>query len=477
MNPSHTRLMDASRHRQKEITMSSTLTTTAHTRRRFLGSAAVTLLAARLGIAGSARAQTAKESSMTTTLAASSAAPATASEAVTPFTIQVPQADLDDLKQRLAATRFPSKELVADPAQGVQLATVQALTTYWAGDHDWRKLEAKLNALPQFATTIDGIDVHFIQVKSKHANALPLIVTHGWPGSVLEMLGIIGPLTDPTAHGGTKADAFDVVIPSIPGYGFSAQPAEAGWNPFRVAAAWGVLMTRLGYTRYVAQGGDQGANVTDAMGRLAPAGLRGIHTNLLAAFPPAVAAVLFGGAPVPTGLSQEEQQAYADVAAVFKRGYLVEMLEHPQTVGYAQADSPAGLAAWMLDHDADSYQKISQAFLGGQASGGLTKESVVDNVALYWLTNTGVSAARLYWELGRAIAAAAAAKQAPPPMALPAAYTVFPGELVRPPKSWLEQVYPNLAYFGTAEKGGHFAAWEEPELFAAELRAAFKSLR
>jgi pimeloyl-ACP methyl ester carboxylesterase len=359
----------------------------------------------------------------------------------------------------------------------VQRGTVQALTTYWATDHDWRKLEAKLNALPQFVTTIDGVDVHFVHVKSKHANALPLLITHGWPGSVVEMLGAIGPLTDPTAHGGGAEDAFDVVIPSIPGYGFSSQPAETGWNPYRVAAAWAELMARLGYGRYVAQGGDQGANVTDALGRIAPAGLRGIHTNLLAAYPPAVAAVLFGGAPVPDGLSEEEHAAFADVAAIFKRGYLVENIEHPQTVGYAQADSPAGLAAWMLDHDADSYAKISQAFLGGQPAGGLTPESVVDNMSLYWLTNTGVSAARIYWELGQAITAAAASGQQPPAMALPAAYSVFPGELVRPPQGWLEQVYPNLIYFGQAERGGHFAAWEEPELFAAELRAAFKSLR
>jgi pimeloyl-ACP methyl ester carboxylesterase len=393
--------------------------------------------------------------------------------AIRPFHVNLPEQDLDDLRQRLRATRFPGKELVTDPSQGVQLATMQALTRFWASDYDWRKLEATLNALPQFLTTIDGVNVHFIHVKSRHENALPLIITHGWPGSILEMLGVIGPLTDPTAHGGSAADAFDVVIPSIPGYGFSAQPTDLGWHPGRVAAAWGTLMPRLGYTRYVAQGGDQGANVTDAMGRIAPAGLLGIHTNLLAAFPPAVAAVLFGGAPIPTGLSDEEKAAYAAVAAVFKRGYLVEMLEHPQTIGYAQADTPAGLAAWMLDHDADSYTKISRAFLGGQPSGGLTPASVVDNMTLYWLTNTGVSSARLYWELGRLLASG----QPPPPMLLPAAYTVFPGELVLPPRSWLEQVYPNLVYFNKAARGGHFAAWEEPELFAAEMRAAFRSLR
>jgi pimeloyl-ACP methyl ester carboxylesterase len=440
------------------------------------------MVAARLGISGSARAETTLHSlparkEITMTATSSQATPETTASAVNPFSVNIPQADLDELRQRLAATRFPSKELVADASQGVQLATVQALTTYWATDHDWRTTEAKLNALPQFTTEIDGLDIHFIHVKSSHENALPLIITHGWPGSVIEMLGVVGPLTDPTAHGGTAEDAFDVVIPSLPGFGFSAQAAETGWNPGRVAAAWGVLMNRLGYDRYVAQGGDQGANVTDAMGRIAPDGLLGIHTNLLAAYPPAVAAVLFGGAPVPDGLSKEEQAAFADVAAIFTRGYLVEMIEHPQTVGYAQADSPAGLAAWMLDHDADSYAKISNAFLNGKVTGGLTPESVVDNVALYWLTNTGVSAARIYWELGRAIGAAAAAGQVPPPMALPAAYSVFPGELVRPPKGWLEQSYPNLIYFGEAERGGHFAAWEEPELFAAELRTAFSSLR
>jgi pimeloyl-ACP methyl ester carboxylesterase len=397
--------------------------------------------------------------------------------AIHPFSVNVPQQDVEELRRRLAATRFPSRELVADPSQGVQLATTQAVVRFWAGDHHWRTTEAKLNALPNFITTIDGVDVHFIQVKSRHPNALPLIITHGWPGSVIEMLGVVGPLTDPTAHGGTAADAFDLVIPSIPGYGFSSQPTELGWGPFRVAAAWGTLMGRLGYNRYVAQGGDQGANVTDALGRIAPPGLLGIHTNLLASFPPQVAAVLFGGAPVPSGLSDVERAAYAAVAAIFKRGYFVEMGEHPQSIGYAQADSPAALAAWMLDHDADSYAKISSAFLGGQPSGGLTPESIVANMALYWLTNTGVSAARIYWEEVRSISQAIASGQAPPPMLLPAAYTVFPSELVLPPRSWLEQVYPNVTYFNQAARGGHFAAWEEPELFAAELRAAFRSLR
>jgi pimeloyl-ACP methyl ester carboxylesterase len=438
-------------------------------------SLATALHASASGLSTSNR--TSEEVTMTPlTTAPGQAAPAPATATTTdirPFQVHVPEQDLADLRQRLRGIRFPSNELVADASQGVQLATVQALTKYWGSDYDWRTLEDRLNALPQFMTNIDGADIHFIQVKSRHDNALPLVITHGWPGSVLEMLGVIGPLTDPTAHGGSAADAFDVVIPSIPGYGFSSQPTDRGWNPGRVANAWGTLMQRLGYTRYVAQGGDQGSNVTDAMGRLAPAGLLGIHTNLPAALPPAVAAVIFGGAHIPTGLSDEEKAAYTAEVAIFKRGYLVEMLEHPQTVGYAQSDSPSGLAAWMLDHDADSYAKISSAFLGGQPSGGLTPESVVNNITLYWLTNTGVSAARLYWELGRLLASG----QTPPPMALPAAYTVFPGELVLPPKSWLEQVYPNLIYFNKAERGGHFAAWEEPEIFAAEMRAAFRSLR
>jgi pimeloyl-ACP methyl ester carboxylesterase len=325
-------------------------------------------------------------------------------------------------------------------------------------------------------TNIDGMDIHFIHVKSQHENALPLIITHGWPGSFMEMLGVIGPLTDPTAYGGTAEDAFDVVIPSMPGYGFSAQPTEVGWNGGRIAAAWGELMNRLGYDRYVAQGGDQGALVTQAMGVIAPDGLAGIHLNLPAAFPPEVIAVLFG-APIPDDATDEEKAAYAAGLAIFKRGYLVENGEHPQTIGYFQADSPSGLAAWMLDHDPDSYNKISQAFLGGQPTGGLTPESVVDNIALYWLTNTGVSAARLYWEGQQAQAAAIASGQAPPPVTLPAAYSAFPDELVIAPKSWMEQVYPNFIYYGTPERGGHFAAWEEPELFANELRQAFRSLR
>jgi pimeloyl-ACP methyl ester carboxylesterase len=395
--------------------------------------------------------------------------------AIRPFVIDVPDADLEDLRRRLIATRLPSKELVTDPSQGVQLATIQALMRYWATDHDWRMTEARLNALPQFVTTIDGLDVHVIHVRSRHENALPLIVTHGWPGSVVELLGVVGPLTDPTAYGGKAEDAFDLVLPSLPGYAFSSQPAEVGWDPGRIAAAWGVLMNRLGYARYVAQGGDIGAAVTDAMGRLAPAGLLGIHLNFLRTVPPDVLAVATGRAPVPDGISEAERTAYAAFAAVARRGYLAEQGEHPQTIGYPLTDSPAGLAAWILDHDSDSHTKIAHAFLGGQPAGGLTRESVVDNIALYWLTNTAASSARLYWEVARA--GMATGGQQPPAMALPATVSVFPDEIYRAPRSWAEKVYPNLIYFNEVDRGGHFAAWEEPELFAQEMRVAFRSLR
>jgi pimeloyl-ACP methyl ester carboxylesterase len=367
---------------------------------------------------------------------------------------------------------------------------LQELARYWAADYDWRRCEAELNALPQFTTEIDGVDIHFIHVRSRHQNALPLIMTHGWPGSVIEMLGVIGPLTDPTAHGGTAGDAFDLVLPSIPGYGFSGQPTEVGWDPARIAGAWAELMHRLGYTRYVAQGGDQGASITDAMAHQAPEGLAGIHLNLLTFFPTDVLAAVFGGGPVPEGLvkrvavallaahAERKDPATLDaVAAVFKRGYFVEMPEHPQTIGFALTDTPAGLAAWMLDHDADSYQKISRAFLDGQPSGGLTRDHILDNITLYWLTGTATSSARLYWESGRSIAALVASGKKPPEIKLPVGFTVFPGEIFQAPRSWAEKVYPNLIYFHEAAKGGHFAAWEEPQLFSDELRAAFRSLR
>jgi pimeloyl-ACP methyl ester carboxylesterase len=350
----------------------------------------------------------------------------------------------------------------------VQLATLQALTRYWTTEHDWRQTEAQLNALPQFMTTIDGLDIHFLHVPSKEPNALPLIVTHGWPGSIVEQLGIVGPLTDPTAYGGSAADAFDLVIPSIPGYGFSSEPTEVGWDVARVAQAWAELMRRLGYDRYVAQGGDVGAAVTDAMGRQAPAGLVGIHMNLLVT-------VLRGGGPPAT---TPEEKAAAAALATFRAsgfGYFLEQSTRPQTIGYALLDSPNALAAWMLDHDTDSYQKITQAFVDQKPVGGLTRDHILDNISLYWLTGTGASAARSYWENGRA--AAAAAGQTPPAVSVPVAFTTFPGEIFQAPRSWVELGYPTLCYYHQAARGGHFAAWEEPQLFAEELRDAFRPLR
>jgi pimeloyl-ACP methyl ester carboxylesterase len=396
---------------------------------------------------------------------------------IRPFEIHVPDEDLADLQRRVAATRWPSKELVADQSQGVQLATIQHLLTYWGTDYDWRRCEAKLNALPQFTTEIDGLGVHFIHVKSRHEGALPLIITHGWPGSVIEMLGVVGPLTDPAAHGGRAEDAFDLVIPSLPGYGFSAVPASAGWDPGRTARAWAELMSRLGYTRYVAQGGDIGAGVTDAMAIQAPDGLAGIHLNFLRRPPLAVAAALLGRAPVAQGFTDDERAALAAFGAQARKGYAAEQGQSPQTIGYPLTDSPAGLAAWMLEHDTDSYLKISRAFTGGPPSGGLTRDHIVDNITLYWLTGTATSAARMYWESGRSTAAAAAAGQAPPEVSLPVAFTVFPGEIFQAPRTWVEQVYPHLVYFHQADRGGHFAAWEEPQLFTEELRAGFRSLR
>jgi pimeloyl-ACP methyl ester carboxylesterase len=388
--------------------------------------------------------------------------------AIRPFRVEIPDEALEDLGRRIAAVRLPSRELVDDRSQGVQLAAVQSLARYWATDYDWRRCEARLNALPQFKTEIDGVDVHFIQVKSAHEGALPLIMTHGWPGSVIELLETVGPLTDPTAHGGRAEDAFDLVLPSIPGYGFSGEPTELGWFAGRVAEAWGRLMPRLGYARYVAQGGDVGAAVTDAMGRQAPAGLIGIHTNL---FVPGLAG---GSFPKET----EEERAAAEAGAAFRAtgfGYFLEQTTRPQTIGYALLDSPVALAAWMLDHDTDSYYKIARAFVDEQPSGNLTRDHILDNITTYWLTGTGASAARSYWESGQATARAAG--QAPPPVSVPVAYTTFPGEIVATPHSWVEQAYPTLIYFNKVDKGGHFAAWEEPELFATELRTAFRTLR
>jgi pimeloyl-ACP methyl ester carboxylesterase len=385
------------------------------------------------------------------------------------FHVEISEEKLAELRRRIAATRLPSRELVTDRSQGVQLATIQELARFWETDYDWRKAEAKLNALPQFTTEIDGVDIHFIHVKSAHENALPLIMTHGWPGSVIELLDTVGPLTDPSAHGGRAEDAFDLVLPSLPGYGFSGEPGEIGWDPGRVARAWAELMHRLGYTRYVAQGGDVGASVTDAMGRQAPEGLLGIHINLL---------VTALAGPQPT--ESEQERAAADALATFRTsgfGYFLEQATRPQTIGYALLDSPVALAAWLLDHDTDSYYKISHAFVDGEPSGNLTRDHIVDNITLYWLTGTGASAARSYWESGRAQAAALAAGQAPPEVSLPVGFTTFPDEIFRAPRSWVEKEYPNLTYFNEVDRGGHFAAWEEPELFSTELRAAFSSLR
>ena len=386
-----------------------------------------------------------------------------------PFRLDMPDEAIADLRRRIAATRWPTRELVADRSQGVQLATIQELARYWATDYDWRRCEAKLNALPQFTTRIDGVDIHFIHVRSPHADALPLIITHGWPGSVIELLEVVGPLTDPAAHGGSAEDAFDLVLPSLPGYGFSGDPADDGWDPGRIARAWAELMHRLGYPRYVAQGGDQGAGVTDAMGRQAPAGLLGIHLNFLRE-----ALATASGMPVD---SQEERAALAAINTFSTSGsaYFQEQATRPQTIGYALLDSPVALAAWMLDHDTDSYYKISRAFLEGQPAGNLTRDHLLDNITLYWLTGTGASAARLYWEGGQA--AAAAAGQPRPEMKLPAGVTAFPGEIFRAPRSWAEKVYPHVIYFHEAARGGHFAAWEEPQLFSEELRAAFRTLR
>ncbi len=391
----------------------------------------------------------------------------TASE-LRPFRVDVPEEAVDDLRRRVAATRRPSRELVPDRSQGVQLTTIQELARYWTTEYNWHACEARLNALPQFTTDIDGVDIHFIHVKSPHADALPLIMTHGWPGSVIELLEAVGPLTDPTAHGGKAEDAFDLVLPSLPGYGFSSEPAEIGWDPDRIARAWAELMSRLGYTRYVAQGGDVGASVTDAMGRQAPAGLAGIHMNLL------VTALAGGAMPADT----EQERAALEQTKTFRAtgfGYFLEQATRPQTIGYALLDSPVALAAWMLDHDTDAYEKITRAFVDGQPSGGLTRDHILDNITMYWLTGTGASAAREYWESGRAQARAAG--QAPPEVSLPVGFTTFPGEIFRAPRSWVEKGYPNLSYFNEVDKGGHFAAWEEPELFASEIRAAFRPLR
>ena len=408
------------------------------------------------------------------TLASPHLAPALESAAVSAFRISVPEEAIVDLRRRIAATRWPDRETVTDQSQGVQLAPIQELASYWATDYDWRKIEAKLNALPQFITEIEGLDIHFIHVRSKHKNALPLIVTHGWPGSIIEQLKIIDPLTSPTAHGAGASDAFHVVIPSMPGYGFSGKPTSTGWGPERMGRAWAELMKRLGYTRYVAQGGDWGAFVVDQMGLQAPAGLLAVHTNMPATVPADVDKALQTGGPAPSGLSADEQRAYEQLVRTFKQvDYARVMGSRPQTL-YGIADSPVGLAAWLLDHnDADGQPAAAVASALNRttsATGELTRDEILDNITLYWLTNTGVSASRLYWEYRGGFFNAKG-------VSIPVAVSVFPGEQYQAPRSWTERAYPRLIHYNQLGKGGHFAAWEQPELFASELRAAFRSLR
>ena len=394
---------------------------------------------------------------------------ATEPESIRPFRYTASDEDLADLKQRIKATRWPDEEIVDDQSQGVQLATIRKLADYWVSEYDWRKVEAKLNELPQFITEIDGLDIHFVHVRSKHENALPLIVTHGWPGSTIEQLKIIDPLTNPTAHGGTEADAFHLVIPSMPGYGFSGKPMAPGWGPVRIAKAWIALMKRLGYTRFVAQGGDWGALITDLIAKEQPPELLGIHTNMPGAVPPDINRMAQTGAPAPTGLSDEEKHAYDQLTFFYGKGlgYALEMANRPQTL-YGIADSPVGLAAWMIDHDWRSYDLIARSFDGQPV--GLTRDNVLDNITLFWLTNSGISAGRLYWENKFDFLTTKG-------VSVPVAASAFPDELYQAPRSWVEKAYPKLIYYNKLDKGGHFAAWEQPELLVADLRAGFKSLR
>ena len=413
---------------------------------------------------------TQKENTVTQTSATQRGSEQTADKiAVRPFHVNVPEAELTELRRRINATKWPERELVSDATQGVQLATMKKLAEYWGKDYDWRKTEAKLNSYPQFMTNIDGVDIHFIQVRSKNPNALPVIITHGWPGSIIEQLKIIGPLTDPVAHGGKAEDSFDVVIPSLPGYGFSGKPTAIGWDPQRIARAWAVLMNRLGYTRYVAQGGDWGNAVTEQMALQRPVGLIGIHTNMPATIPDEIAKALASSGPAPSGLSADEKYAYDQIDFFYKNGlgYANEMAHRPQTL-YGIADSPVGLAAWMIDHDADSQALIARVFEG--KSEGLTREDIVENITLYWLTNTAVSSARLYWESKLAFFA-------PKGIQIPVAVSAYPNELYQAPRSWTEKAYPKLIHYNRLPKGTHFAAWEQPKAFSEELRASFRSLR
>jgi pimeloyl-ACP methyl ester carboxylesterase len=395
----------------------------------------------------------------------------TDSGAIRPFQIDIPAEAIDDLRRRIQATRLPEKETVGDATQGVQLETIRRLARYWGTEYDFGRVEARLNALPQFMTEIDGLDIHFIHVQSPHENALPVVITHGWPGSVVEMLNVTGPLSDPTAHGGSADDAFHLVIPSMPGYGFSGRPSDTGWDPEHIARAWAVLMERLGYTHFVAQGGDWGAIVTDQMGAQAPTGLLGVHTNMPGAVPPDIFQTVTAGEPAPSGLSAEESRAYEQLNFLYTKGigYATEMALRPQTL-YGLADSPIALAAWMLDHDAKSYEDISRGIVEEQPVGNLTRDEVLDNITLTWLTNTGVSSGRLYWESKLGFFDVKG-------VSVPAAVSVFPRELYQAPRSWAERAYPNLIYFNEVDEGNHFAAWGQPELFTDEVRAGFRSLR
>jgi pimeloyl-ACP methyl ester carboxylesterase len=390
------------------------------------------------------------------------------SDAIRPFKVHVRKSELDDLKRRVLDTRWPDKETVSDQSQGVQLATMQKLVSYWATAYDWRRAEAKLNALPQYSTTIDGLEIYFIHVRSREPHAMPVIITHGWPGSIFEELKLIGPLTDPVAYGGKAEDAFDVVIPSMPGYGFSQKPNTPGWNTDRIARAWDTLMKRLGYDHYVSQGGDWGARISEALAHQAPPGLLGVHMNLLLTLPPEVARATAAGEPAPAGSTEREKTAYDQRRAILPVGYFTEQARRPQTIGYSLSETPAGLAAWLLDHDPHSYEQIARVF-NGQSEGEFTRDDILDNITLYWLTNTGASAARLYWESVRIVYTG--------DVSVPVAFTVFPGEIYRAPRSWVEHAFRNLTYYHEVDKGGHFAAWEQPQLFAEEMRAAFRPLR
>src|SRR5256886_1106586 len=431
-------------------------------RRRFVGVAAATVAAGPLGLFG-------RVNAMTQALTDVAQPTGSGQTEIRPFRFTASDADLTDLRRRINATRWPEREIVNDQSQGVQLSTMQNLARYWGTQYDWRKCEARLAALPQFTTTIDGVDIHFIHVRSKEKNALPVIVTHGWPGSIIEQLKIIDPLVNPTAHGGTAADAFDVVIPSLPGHGFSAAPTELGWDPIRIAQAWVVLMKRLGYTRFVAQGGDWGNAVTEQMSLLGAPELIGIHTNMPATVPPDIDKAAFAGAPAPSGLSADEKHAYEQLAYFYKHGlgYAIEMSNRPQTI-YGIGDSPVGMAAWMLDHDARSMALMTRVFDGQRE--GLTRDDVLDNVTLYWLTNTTIPSARLYWESKLAFFA-------PKGVPIPAAVSAFADELYQAPQSWTERAYPKLVYYKKHDKGGHFAAWEQPELLSEDVRAGFRPLR